>query len=291
MITWTIFYKKISKFPYFILIPLIILNALLLSGVVIVSTKEITQQIVNREREILLWSDNFNSPDWISRWHIREKGVPRNIEVIADPSSKFTKILRVHYKKGSINPANASLPGGGTTFHASLGLNPSDDLYLRYYIRFANDFLFNRGGKLPGLFGGATYDGGSIPNGANGFSTRYMWRRNGLGELYAYLPTSVDYGTSLGQGGWKFVPGVWHSLEQHVTLNTLGKKNGIIQVWFDGRLVLDEQDLYFRSTNKLKIEGIFFSTFFGGHDLSWAVPIDTYADFANFAVSNSYIGI
>ncbi|WP_181449171.1 polysaccharide lyase [Nonomuraea aridisoli] len=43
-------------------------------------------------------------------------------------------------------------------------------------------------------------NGGRIPDGTNGLSTRFMWRANGAGEVYAYLPTSREHGTSLGRG-------------------------------------------------------------------------------------------
>ena len=56
----------------------------------------------------------------------------------------------------------------------------------------------------PGLYGGTVTSGQTIPDGTDGFSTRYMWRVGGDGEVYAYLPTSEDHGTSLGRGCWFF---------------------------------------------------------------------------------------
>jgi hypothetical protein len=41
----------------------------------------------------------------------------------------------------------------------------------------------------------------------------------------------------------------------------------------------------FRTVGSLRIDGLFFSTFFGGGDSSWASPVDQHADFAGFAVS------
>jgi hypothetical protein len=38
---------------------------------------------------------------------------------------------------------------------------------------------------------------------------------------------------------------------------------------------------------QLRIRGLFFSTFFGGSDTTWATPVDQAADFANFTVSRS----
>ena len=236
-----------------------------------------------------LWANGFTQSDWRSRWHIRkEKDWGwQNAAVIADPSQQFSKILRVRYPAGSASPAVARKTGvsvGGLQFYANLGLPPQDSLRLSYHVRFAKDFDFVKGGKLPGLFGGKGASGGNIPDGTDGFSTRFMWRSQGKGEVYAYLPSSDEYGTSIGRGKWRFTPGVWHRLEQQVDLNQVGQNNGRIQVWLDGKPVFSKSNLTFRTTSALKIEGIFFSTFFGGGDRSWATPNDTYVDFADFAV-------
>jgi hypothetical protein len=38
------------------------------------------------------------------------------------------------------------------------------------------------------------------------------------------------------------------------------------------------------TTSNTPIDGIFFSTFYGGHDRSWSPTVDQHVDFANFAV-------
>lgn len=237
----------------------------------------------------LLWSNNFTTTNWREEWDVKKSASwgLKNIEIMENPQSKFTKYLRVRYPAGSASPTvtkNDDAPLGGAQFFAGLNMQPRDALRLSYYVRFSNNFDFVKGGKLPGLFGGNVNTGGQIPDGTNGFSTRYMWRRNGDGEVYAYLSTSSENGTSLGRGNWQFEPGTWHFIEQEVILNQPGKNDGKIRVWFDGKQVLEQDGLTFRTTNNLKIEGILFSTFFGGGDPSWATPKDVYADFANFSV-------
>lgn len=237
----------------------------------------------------VLWSDGFGSTDWKQPWYLRQTGQwgLQNTSVINNSTGRFSKVLRVRYPAGSASPTVSreyNKPLGGAQFYASLGMTPRDSLRLSYYVRFSPNFDFVKGGKLPGLFGGAGNSGGVIPNGADGFSTRFMWRRNGDGEVYAYLPTSTSSGTSLGRGNWRFQPGIWYHLEQEVQLNQPGVPNGRIRVWLDGKQVLDQQGLMFRTVSALQIEGIFFSTFFGGDDPSWATPKDVYADFANFSV-------
>jgi hypothetical protein len=238
----------------------------------------------------VLWSGSFQESEWQTDWVLQNRGAwgEENMEAIADPSGRFSKVLRVHYPKDSASPSvsrSDGVPLGGAQFYANLGISPADSLRLSYYVRFSEDFDFVKGGKLPGLFGGTETSGGNVPDGTDGFSTRLMWRRDGDGEMYAYLPTSEEYGTSIGRGNWRFEPGVWYHLEQEVLLNQPGKTDGRIRVWVDDELVLDEQELTFRTTDELQIEGLFFSTFFGGGDSSWATPKDVYIDFAEFEVS------
>jgi len=198
--------------------------------------------------------------------------------------------LRVDYPKGSASPAVAGAPGGGAQFLGTRPGTPADHLFLRYRLRFADGFDFGKGGKLPGLYGGRKIGGGHIPNGSDGFSTRFMWRAGGAGEVYAYLPSSVTWGTSLGRGSFRFQPGRWHCLEQELSLNTPGRPDGFVHVWLDGRPVLAQEGLVFRTVATLRIEGVFFSTFFGGNDASWGSTADTHADFADFAVGQRRVG-
>ena len=132
---------------------------------------------------------------------------------------------------------------------------------------FGSEFDFVKGGKLPGLFGGDTSCSGGAES-ERCFSTRFMWRREGDGEVYGYLPNqqgccndlykefimansfqtdgfcdepdvhcNYDYGHSLGRGSWQFVPGEWLRLAQVVTLNTIGQLDGKIVVLANGEEV------------------------------------------------------
>lgn len=236
-----------------------------------------------------IWSGGFETNDWSKSWSAKIRGDwgLENTEVITDPTNKFSQVLRVKYPAGSVSPAvfrKYNAPFGGAGFHANLDMKPQNSLRLGYYVRFSENFDFVKGGKLPGLFGGKVTSGGKIPDGTNGFSTRFMWRKDGEGEIYAYLPNSSSFGTSIGTGSWRFQTGKWHHIEQEVVLNDPGRENGRIRVWLDGEQVLEQEDLNFRSTSELKIEGIFFSTFFGGGDKTWATPKDVYIDFADFSV-------
>ena len=222
----------------------------------------------------------------IDRIHIDHPMAPATGGPPAFPPS----FLRVDYPKGSASPSVVGAPGGGAQFLGTRPGTPTDHLFLRYRVRFADGFDFVRGGKLPGLYGGRMISGGRIPDGTDGFSTRFMWRVGGAGEVYAYLPSSQTWGTSLGRGSFRFRPGSWQCLEQELALNTPGRADGVVRVWLDGRPVFAQEGLVFRTVATLRIEGVFFSTFFGGSDASWASTADTHVDFGDFAVGARRVG-
>lgn len=234
--------------------------------------------------------DGFFGAD-LARQDFGSFGLNRT-EIIQTGDKRFPSGLRVRYPADSASQLAAAGSGsehGGAQLYLARRGGPVDEAYLRYYVRFPRGFDFVKGGKLPGLYGGRMNNGRKIPDGTNGFSTRYMWRAGGAGEMYAYLPTSVAHGTSLGRGDWRWPTGAWTAVEQHVRLNTPGKSDGEVQVRLDGVPVLEQTGLTFRTTSSLRIEGLFFSTFFGGGDASWATPRDQYADFAGFELATSKI--
>jgi hypothetical protein len=159
-----------------------------------------------------------------------------------------------------------------------------DDATLTYQVRFPVGFQFVKGGKLPGLCGVACYTGGT--NGQNGFSARLMWRTAGAGEAYVYSATTVGYGDSLGRGNWYFqADGKWHTISEHVHMNTPGVADGTIDIAYDGIAVSHDSGITFRTTSSVHIDGLMFSTFYGGHDSTWAPTTTTTLDFANFRLT------
>ena len=137
------------------------------------------------------------------------------------------------------------------------------------------------------VYGGIGNTGENNPNGEDGFTTRYMWRENGKGILYPFLPTTPrdDMGTTFILGDPLFAAdNNWHTITQRVVLNTVGQDNGCITVWYDDQNIPTEEGLRFRTVDSFKIDGILFQTFFGGGSSKWATLVDTYVDFANFQI-------
>lgn len=222
------------------------------------------------QRTPLIWTLSFpvTSPSrWLHSLPAYRIWGTQNMAVRQDGS---TKLLEVTYPKGSIDPAATMAPVGGSGFLYGSPA-PTFSGCLAYDVRFDPNFDFARGGKLPGLYGGNAPSGGADAN--MGFSTRYMWRTGGAGEVYAYLPDKKGaYGESISPGAWNFMPGEWQRLEQEVDVNHVGRHDGVLRVWVDGRLVVNRTDMLYRVNDNVLLAGLMFSTFFGGHDPSWASP-------------------
>lgn len=254
-------------------------------------TKQKLYHAHNDTRKLIPYNINpsdINRPpvNTLKSWRIlNEWGIKERVTVVEGSNGQSTS-LRVFYPKGSINPNNDSAPKGGAGFHITGGLE--DNIIaacLSYRIYFPEDFAFGKGGKLPGLYGGNPASGCREDAGITGFSTRYMWRENGAGTLYAYLPDkNEECGKLIGLGSWYFIAGKWSDIEQEIILNKPGDNNGSIRVWVNGHNVINKNDINMRINENIDIDGIMFSTFFGGRSLEWESPKDQSVDFADFRV-------
>lgn len=219
---------------------------------------------------------DWNDPPW-------SDGVDEGRVEIVDGADAFAgRSLRIHYPKGGVGPGD-----GGAQWKAALG-GEYDELYLAYRLRFAPGFDFVLGGKLPGLVGGSAPTG--CVDDTGGFSARSMWRADGLGVQYMYYPEKVnncgdDFDYALDGAPALFQPGVWHTLEHRLVMNTPGQHDGRLQAWLDGQRVLDVPDFLFRGDGaEFLIDTLYFSTFFGGSGAEWAPTRDETVDFDDFVV-------
>ncbi len=194
--------------------------------------------------------------------------------------------MSVYIAKGSTDPYTmhqAGQPVAGQGMRLTPRGFSAEAARLSFMVKLPANFQPALGGKIgPGLCGGTCNGGGNIPNGFDGWSARIGFDETASGVVYAYLPTSVDWGTHIGK--IPLVPGRWMRVVQELRLNSLGRADGSIKVWVDDQLVIDRQGLAIRYTNVLKIDGIYFDTFFGGQSAEYAAPHDTVIKYAEFAL-------
>lgn len=111
-----------------------------------------------------------------------------------------------------------------------------------------------------------------------------MWRTDGQGELYTYLPPSSEankavcnvppksdcndkFGASVGRGAFTFPTGAWKTIGQRVKLNDVGETNGEIELFVDGKSVFTVPGLELVNKAEGRMRGIQMQSFFGGLSL------------------------
>lgn len=212
-------------------------------------------------------------------------------------------------------------PRGGFSFYApgpdDVDLTTAQEATFAYTVLFPEGFDWVKGGKIPGfcaytvvhifpyckwnlrLIYGLTVGGDdfntslSCSGGRKDidcFSVRMMWRTDGLGELYTYLPPfttpgyeaneaqchvppysecNPTYGNSIGRGAFNFTSGERGTVAMRVLLNDPGASNGELELWYNGESVISLGGLIIRDSDEGRIRGLMMQTFFGG---KWRMP-------------------
>lgn len=211
----------------------------------------------------------------------------------------------------SFNAGMFSLKNGqGMQFYSlgndAVNVQGAKEILFSYSVFFPEGFQFNKGGKMPGLYGGTSLDsakscsGGSKRNDC--FSARLMWRTNGMGEFYNYFPVSAtqpdgycstppmstcnpSYGDSIGRGSFYWATGSWTTVAQRLKLNDAGVSNGEQELYVNGQSVLSLTGLQMSVSEDTKLYGIMAQVFFGGSDDTWASPQDQSAYFKDWSLA------
>lgn len=208
------------------------------------------------------------------------------VSIVKNPLDSAKKVLQIKYPAGIIQDQKTRWKPR---------FEPVEAATLSYKVMFPENFDFVRGGKLPGLAGGTAPAGGASTTEADGFSSRIMWREHGVLCQYLYYmdrPEMQRWGTNflLTSDGnknkpitkemWKdlsqrfpdrmyLIPGKWHELKTYIKMNTPGHEDGKLITWLDGKEAVN-LNLQFRKDLSFGIDMLYFTTFFGGDDETWA---------------------
>ncbi len=255
---------------------------------------------IERDRDVFMFT-GFDTLSWRNAWsYVRDTGT---FNVVAnDAKLGFEplrgKALRINLAKGNNFGLDLHY-----AFADKLGAEP-EEIYFRYYLRFADDWRPDLdGGKLPGISG--TYDragwGLRQSDGTNGWSMRGSFGRwtdkaNPLYGLtpvgtYAYHADMRDYNGE----GWNWENGErsllarnrWYCVEQYFKVNTLGRRDGVLRAWIDGVVVFEKTDIRVRTVPNIKIEMIWMNIYHGGTEPS---PHDQHLYIDNVVIAKRYIG-
>jgi hypothetical protein len=111
-----------------------------------------------------------------------------------------------------------------------------------------------------------------------------MWRTDGAGEVYLYLPPYDDprfavngklcdmpnsvcdstYGISVNRGAFTFATGGWTTVAQRVKLNDVNQANGEIELFVNGKSTIRVSDIIIRDADAGRVQGMQIQSFFGG---------------------------
>ncbi|KAJ7857037.1 hypothetical protein B0H13DRAFT_2077791 [Mycena leptocephala] len=198
-----------------------------------------------------------------------EKGMTHNL--VSAPDGKLA--MQAKYPEGSYIPSKKPL--GGFSFYApgpdSVNLTTAKEATFGYSVMFPEGFQFNMGGKLPGIYGGddaetaVSCSGGRRDHSC--FSARLMWRPNGAGELYTYLPDSSEGSQFAANDKICDIPNsecnprtgppsrAARSPSQRLKLNTPDQADGELELFVGGQSVISPEG---------RMRGMQMQTFFGG---------------------------
>jgi hypothetical protein len=223
-----------------------------------------------------------------------------------------TKAFQAKYPKGSYNPSGN--PRGGFGFYLGdpagvpdFSYESATEMLFSYAVYFPENFEWVKGGKVPGAFGGSSPEdaygcsGGRQEGRDKCFSLRMMWRADGMGEVYAYVPKTPEndesfnalpgtkpdgaYGFSIARGAYSYQKGAWTVLAERVKLNTVGKADGEIELFVNGESKIFAKNVIIRQHEETSFRGFHFQTFFGGSNDEWATPKDVETHFAGVSAA------
>lgn len=238
---------------------------------------------------------DWNNPPWNNRLSTTTIVLDKNDNI------NKTKSLQLWFPENSLGPEE-----GGAQWWTEL--DKQDELYISYDLFYMPGFEFQKGGKLPSVKGGS-YNGPGAPTGYNGFSGGLAFNKDGQIRFYIYYPDqATDYGQTIIWGhkyvenafapsqikleyssgsAIKCIPGKWHNITYRIVLNTVktsggGNYDGILEAYFDGKLVTQLSNILFRHTNDLGVDCMRMYSFFGGNTDDFRNPIEQWLKFDNF---------
>ncbi|WP_131765223.1 polysaccharide lyase [Candidatus Protofrankia californiensis] len=217
-------------------------------------------------------------------------------QILPSDNPHFPRMVRVSLSTDTINTENSVYHDGDTYGGTQLFLaredEPTEELYLRYYLRFPEKFDFNKGGKLPGFFG-VLYKPASkerTNDYQDGYASRFAWRKGSEGLIYSNTARPDNPITMVGKKKWTWELGKWICVEHGVRMSSDKFSQELLTVWINNQEVHKEHRYNPRISDRLRIGGIMFSVVYGGGDRSFAPETDTSIDLAGFAIGPQRVG-
>jgi len=223
--------------------------------------------------EGLFFSENYEDSDLHSRdWYDGGK-----FEITKKNPYAGKGCIEYRWKAKTTSPVSSS--------GSRHPIEPTEVVYLRFYIRLSEGWGWSGRSYHPHMMHFLTTENSAYHGPASSHLTLYIEPVNGKLRLGATDMQNKDapHGLTQGElrGGYNgklydskevlFDDAKWHCIEAMFKLNSLDMKNdkpnldGQIQGWFDGKLVIEHDDILFRTTDfpNMKFNQFIVTPYFG----------------------------
>jgi len=264
------------------------------------------------------WGSNGTQPPAKS-WSVRKNKVSRTATIpgrvtLGEKPGPGQRVLEIAcWTEGSGSQSGGLSRKLGNYNHAREGLGDGhDELYIRYYIRFGENYraVRNHGANLGGrdvTKGGSAWVGMA---GIRDVSTRgYFYsglqpygRRGGRELEMGFYSYHLDKKGPWGENYEPRMPypltvGKWTCVERHMKLNSVDPNkvdpalaDGVEELWVDGVRTIRKEGVRFRRVPQLRITFFSLETYYHGlpKDYTRAHPIQV--QFDHLVIARKYIG-
>ncbi len=188
----------------------------------------------------------------------QDLGVIQNVSIRRTAQGPSTTVMGVRIPAGDTDaPKGISYPWSPRVLQGKTAG------CLSYHAFIPQDFVLGpNGGTLPGLSGGLT-----TGDDKSGGSVRVwpMWTHNGGAAIVARVATKSDDVATMpySREGVELPRGRWVSIEQEVVLNAANEQNGLIRLWLDGELAVEQTKLKLRSDANVRLTGVAANVYYG----------------------------
>lgn len=174
-------------------------------------------------------------------------------------------------------------------------IEETDVAYVRWYRKWEEGYDFTQH-KMPGVYARADRNekggAGEAPTGHDKFSCKLYVSSDRHPRLYSYHPEQKGrYGDGLAMNliGEEYVlqAGRWYCFEMMIKANTVGRRDGELRMWVDGKPVALYTGMRFRDTPNLRINQFIYSAYVGG---KWVSRRSQRLWDDQVVVARSYIG-
>ena len=188
-----------------------------------------------------------------ARAGLREWGVLQNANITTLDGQPNSAIMEVSLATtGDEDKADQN----GVGFLWPLGdLAKAKAACLSYRVFLPEGFKFTEPGYLPGLFGAADTAELDEAKPAEGFAVRMGWAQKGDIGAEVRSPASAGYWAGSDRTA-RWPLGRWVGVEQEVALNTPGEDDGILRIWIDGALTVENTGMNLRAAERPTLTGV-----------------------------------